>query len=101
GQGEDFMELGIQVLRVVAMAMVFMSVGIIWLNAVTGTGNSKITFLIELGAIVLYCVYVYLVLEVARWSIIWGWISELLYWTCMFTGSYLYIKSKRWKSTII
>jgi MATE family multidrug resistance protein len=101
GQGEDFMLLGIQVIRVVAIAMVFMSVGIIWLNAVTGTGNSKITFLIELGAIILYCFYVYLVLEVARLSIIWGWMSELLYWTSMFTGSFLYIRSRRWTSTII
>jgi MATE family multidrug resistance protein len=101
GQGEDFMQLGIQVIRVVAVAMVFMSVGIIWLNAVTGTGNSKVTFLIELGAIILYCVYVYLVLEVARLSIIWGWMSELLYWTSMFTGSFLYIRSRRWTSTII
>jgi MATE family multidrug resistance protein len=101
GQGEDFMILGIQVLRVVAVAMVFMSVGIIWLNAVTGTGNSRITFLIELAAIILYCTYVYFVLEVERLSIIWGWLSELLYWTSMFTGSFLYMRSKRWRSTII
>src|SRR5206468_5343854 len=61
GQGEDFMQLGVRVIRIVGVAMVFMSVSIIWPNAVTGTGNSKITFLIELGAIILYCVYVYYV----------------------------------------
>jgi MATE family multidrug resistance protein len=101
GQGEAFTSLGIHVIRVVAGAMVFMSVGLIWLNAVTGTGNSKITFLIELAAIILYCLYVYLVLEVYHLSIIWGWMSEFLYWTIMLTCSYGYIRSQRWRSTVI
>jgi putative MATE family efflux protein len=101
GQGEDFMQLGIPVLRVVAIAMLFMSVGTIWLNAVTGTGNGKMTFIIELAAISVYCVYVYVVLELQKLSIVWGWLSELLYWTVLFTFSFLYIKSKRWQSRVI
>ena len=101
GQGEDFMELGVRVIRIVGVAMVFMSVSIIWPNAVTGTGNSKVTFLIELAAIILYCLYVYYVLEVYHLSITWGWMSEWLYWTSMFLGGFLYIKSNRWKSTVI
>jgi putative MATE family efflux protein len=101
GQGEDFMELGIPVLRVVSLAMLFMSVGTIWLNAVTGTGNGKMTFIIELVAISLYCIYVYVVLELQKLSIVWGWMSELLYWTVLFSLSFAYIKSKRWYKTVI
>ncbi|MFL5740765.1 MAG: MATE family efflux transporter, partial [Flavisolibacter sp.] len=101
GQGEDFMQLGVRVIRIVGVAMVFMSVSIIWPNAVTGTGNSKITFLIELAAIILNCLYVYYVLEVYHFSITWGWMSEWLYWTSMFAGGFLYIKSKRWMNTVI
>ena len=33
-------------------------------QAVTGTGNSRVTFLIELAAIIFYCIYIYLVLEI-------------------------------------
>ena len=101
GQGADFMELGIPVLRVVAVAMLFMSVGTIWLNAVTGTGNGKVTFIIELISITVYCIYVYAVLEWQKLSIVWGWMSELLYWTTLFSFSFAYIKSKRWYKTII
>jgi Na+-driven multidrug efflux pump len=101
GQGQDFMELGIPVLRVVSLAMLFMSVGTIWLNAVTGTGNGKMTFIIELVAISLYCIYVYVVLELRNLSIVWGWMSELLYWTVLFSLSFMYIKSKRWYKTVI
>ena len=101
GQDENFMELGVPVLRVVALAMVFMSVGTIWLNAVTGTGNGKMTFIIELVAISLYCIYVYVVLELQKLSIVWGWLSELLYWTALFSLSFAYIKSKNWHKTVI
>jgi putative MATE family efflux protein len=101
GQNEQFISLGIPVLRVVAVAMLFMSVGTIWLNAVTGTGNGRITFIIELIAISLYCIYVYLVLELNRLSIVWGWMSELIYWSVLFTLSYWYIRSKRWHATVI
>ncbi len=45
GQDEAFIIAGIPVVRVVTTAMVFMSFSVIWLNAVTGTGNSRITFL--------------------------------------------------------
>jgi multidrug resistance protein, MATE family len=101
GQNEQFISLGIPVLRVVAVAMLFMSVGTIWLNAVTGTGNGRITFIIELIAISLYCIYVYLVLELNKLSIVWGWMSELIYWSVLFTLSYWYIRSKRWHATVI
>ncbi|WP_460567867.1 MATE family efflux transporter [Flaviaesturariibacter terrae] len=92
-----FVEAGVPVIRVVSAALVLMSVATIWLNAVTGTGNSRVTFLIELGAIVFYCFYVFLVLERWHLSIVWAWMSEFLYWTILFTGSYFYIKKGRWR----
>lgn len=97
GQGAGFAEEGTPTLRVVACALVFCAAAVVWLNAVTGTGKSKITFLIELAAIVLYCVYVYIVLEVLRLNITLGWASELLYWTVIFLASFLYMRSGKWK----
>lgn len=101
GQDARFIEAGIPTLRVVAIALVFMSAGATWLNAVTGTGKSKMTFLIEVIAIVFYLVYVYTILEINKWSITWGWMSELLYWTILFTFSFFYIRSKKWQSAVI
>ena len=54
------------------------------------------TFLIELLTIVVYCIYVYLVLEVQRLSIIWGWAAELLYWMVILALALLYMRSGRW-----
>ncbi len=97
GPGEDFIRQGVPVLRLVAAVLVLMSIATIWLNAVTGTGSSRITFLVELVAIIIYCFYVYYVMELRDLSIVWGWLSELLYWTTLFTLSFFYIRSGRWR----
>lgn len=98
GQGESFAAEGTPTLRVVALALVVGAAGTVWLNAVTGTGKSRVTFLIEVVAIALYCVYVYLVLERWQLSIAWGWASELLYWSLLFGLSFFYIRSQKWRS---
>ncbi|MBX3252810.1 MAG: MATE family efflux transporter [Chitinophagaceae bacterium] len=101
GRGEDFIEAAIPILRVVSTALVLMSFSTVWLNAVTGTGNTKINLGIEAVAIVLYCVYAYIVLEKLNLPTAWGWAAEWLYWSTLFIFSYLYIKSGRWKKKVI
>ena len=101
GQDELFVAAAVPIVRIVTVAMVLMSFSVVWLNAVTGTGNSRATFFIELITITLYCVYVYLVLEHFFLPITYGWMSEWLYWTSIFTLSYLYIRSGKWKGKVI
>lgn len=97
GQDQAFIEEAIPVVRIVSLALVMMSFGTIWLNAVTGTGNSKVNLMIELVTIVVYCVYVYVVLEYLYLPITWGWASEWVYWISMFSMAFLYMKSGKWK----
>src|SRR5687768_520006 len=101
GQTDSFINEGIPLIRLVSIVMVLMSAAFVWLNSVTGTGNSKVTFLIELAAIIFYCIYIYLVLEVYRLSIFWGWMSEVIYWSIMLSLSFFYMKSGRWKTKVI
>lgn len=97
GQDDAFVAMGTPVLQLIAFAMILMSMATVWLQAVTGTGNSRVTFLIEVAAIVVYCVYVYITLEVYFLPIIWGWASELLYWAVMLNLSYWYLNSGKWQ----
>jgi putative MATE family efflux protein len=101
GQDEAFITAAIPVVRVVTIAMVLMSFSVVWMNAVTGTGNSRITFLIELITIILYCIYVYIVLEKYSLSITIGWMSEWLYWLSIFFFSWIYMRSGKWKNKVI
>jgi putative MATE family efflux protein len=98
GQGEEFIKAGIPVLRIVSVAMLLMSVSVVWMNAVTGTGNSTMNLFTESIAIVLYCLYVYLVLEKWNLPITIGWGSEWLYWISLFIPSYWYMQSGKWKN---
>jgi MATE family multidrug resistance protein len=94
----EFIRQGIPVVRVVAAAMVLMSVATIWLNAVTGTGNTRVNLAIEAMTVVVYAVYVREVLVVRNMPIHYGWMSEWVYWTCMFSLSWLYLRSGRWRT---
>lgn len=97
GQGEDFITAGIPVLRVVSLALVLMSVSVVWMNAVTGSGNSSMNLATEFVAIIFYCIYVYTILEKFQLPITWGWGSEWIYWTTILIPSFWYMQSGKWK----
>jgi multidrug resistance protein, MATE family len=97
GQGPDFITHGIPVIRIVSVALLMMSVGTVWLNAVTGTGNTLVNLRIELITIVIYSIYTFLVLEYWKLPITWGWVSEWVYWISMFSMAFIYMRSGKWR----
>jgi hypothetical protein len=44
---------------------------------------------------------VYFVLERWHLSLVAGWISEWVYWLSIFSLSFLYIRSDRWKGKVV
>lgn len=99
-QHPDFIIEAVPVIRMVSVGILCMSVATVWLNAVTGTGNSKMNLCIEIVAIIIYCSYIYLVINVWQLSLVWAWSSELLYWGILLILSFLYMKSGKWKKKI-
>jgi putative MATE family efflux protein len=97
----EFIGEAIPVIRIVTVGMLSMSIATVWLNAVTGTGNTRVNLFIEIAAIIIYCIYIWLVLDVWKLSLVWAWASELLYWASLFTLSFLYIRSGKWKGKVI
>lgn len=97
GQSAAFITDAIPVIHVVSIALLMMSFGTVWLNAVTGTGHTSVNLWIELVTIVIYSLYVYLVLEYWNLPITWGWASEWVYWLSMFTMAFFYMRSGKWK----
>ncbi len=98
---KEFVNAAVPVLRIVTTGMLFMSISVVWLNAVTGTGNTRMNLIIEAVTIVAYLVYVYLVLEVYKLSLLWAWASELIYWSVIFVMAFNYLKSGKWKGKVI
>lgn len=101
GQSPEWVANAIPVVRVVSSALVMMSFSVICVSAVTGTGNTSVSLRIEFITIVLYCLYVWFVLEHLFLSVTVGWMSEWLYWGSMFTMAYFYLRSGKWKGKVI
>lgn len=96
----SFAEAAIPVMRIVTAGMLFMSIATVWLNALTGTGQTKINLIVEILAILLYCIYNYCVMKVFHLSINWAWGNEMLYWTVIFSVSFYYLRKGKWKEKI-
>lgn len=101
GQDELFITEALPVLRIVSAALLMMAFSVVWLNAVTGTGNTVVNLGIEMITIFLYSVYVYITLEYLNLPITWGWVSEWVYWLSMFSMAFLYLRSGKWKHKVI
>jgi len=97
----SFVDDAIPVIRIVTCGMMVMSFSTVWLNAVTGTANTKINLAIEIVAILIYSLYIYLVLKVFDLGLIWAWASEILYWGILFLLSFVYIRSGKWRKKVI
>lgn len=99
GQSTAFLEEGIPVIRIVSLGLIFMSFANIWLNGLTGTGKTKINLMIEIVAILLYLIYTWYFMVHHYISLSMAWSNEFIYWLTIFTFSFLYIKSGKWKSS--
>lgn len=97
-QDQVFLENAKPVLRVVSCALVLMSFSSVCLNAVTGTGNTRVNLQIEIIAVILYTAYIFTVMEMLHLSITWGWASEWIYWLSIFLLSFLYLRSGKWRN---
>ena len=72
--------------------------GMIFFQAVSGTGSTKTAFRLELGALVIYMVYCTILIGIIKADIAVCWTAEHVYAGCMMILSYAYLKSGRWKN---
>ncbi|HRD56896.1 MAG TPA: MATE family efflux transporter [Ferruginibacter sp.] len=98
GQSDGFIAEGIPVIRMVSMGIMLMSIANIWLNAVTGTGKTKMNLLIELVAITLYMGYTWYFMKLNYVSLAMAWSNEFIYWSSIFIMAALFLYSGKWKT---
>jgi len=96
GQNELFVKAAIPVLRVVSLGMIIMSIASIWLNAVTGTGKTKMNLVIEGAAIIVYLVYTFILVKQLNLSLAVVWSNEMIYWLLIFLVSFWFITKGNW-----
>ena len=88
-------------LRVIVVATLIMSVSTVVFNGVVGTGNTRINLIMEITSVGTYLIYCYFIILRRQSPLYLCWGSEFIYWTTLLTGSFLYLKSGRWKGKAI
>lgn len=91
-------DASVPALLVMASAYLIQTSAFVWFNTVSGTGNTRAAFTLEMAAIAAYALYVYIVVIRLRADVAWCWTTEHLYGTVMFALAYLYMRKADWQS---
>lgn len=89
-------EQALRVMYVVEFAAIGMGGAYVCFNAVSGTGNTVVSFIIELCALIFHLAWAYIMAIKLEQSLEIVWLAELVYGTVTIALSMLYLKSKRW-----
>ncbi len=91
----------VNVLYVISAALVLFSVAIVLFFGVSGTGNTRITFLFEIFTITAYLIIAYFLAIVFVAPVHYVWFVECFYFFVIGILSYIYLRSGKWRYTKI
>lgn len=84
------------VFYIVIVILILFSIGVILLNALTGTGRTMQALKLQIFATVFYLVYVFVVIKYTDLGLVWAWASEIFYWLIMIAATGYFFYGKRW-----
>ncbi|MBN2175925.1 MAG: MATE family efflux transporter [Bacteroidales bacterium] len=93
------LEATIPVVYIVNVAALMLSANFIFFNAVSGTGKTQVSFLLEVITLVIYLTYIWFIIMVYKGSISTVWTSEWVYALLLGSMSFFYLKSGKWRGS--
>lgn len=93
----DLITASVPALIVMCSSYFFQIPGMIFFQAVSGTGSTKTAFRLELVALIIYMVYCTVVISIMKADIAICWTAEHVYAGSIMLISYFYLKSGRWR----
>jgi multidrug resistance protein, MATE family len=94
---ETYIQESASILRYIAFSIFLFGFISVYFQTINGSGNTQVTFMIELACVVTYLVAAYLLIKVFEQSIFWIWSVEYVYFGTMGILSILYLKFFDWK----
>lgn len=73
----------------------------IYFQAVSGTGNTRIAFLLELLTLVVYTIYITVIILYLRLDVAWCWTSEHVYGSILLLACMYYLHRSEWQNKAI
>ncbi len=93
----EIIDASVPSMLVMASAYLLNVAGMIFFQAVSGTGNTKTAFALELIALTVYMAYCTVVISIMKFDIAVCWTAEHVYAGAMCVLCGLYIRSGRWR----
>ena len=93
--------ISLPALYVVNVAAIFLAVAFIFFSAVSGTGKTQVSFMIEMTVLFFYLLTAYVLTEILKQEVYVAWMSEYLYSILLGGISYFYLKSGKWRAARI
>lgn len=89
------------ILRMIFGSILLFSFISVYFQTINGSGNTRITFYIEMASVTVYLFMAYLLIKVYEVSIFWVWTVEYAYFAVLGILSILYLRNSNWKNKII
>ena len=94
---EAYLSDSADVLRMVFGSILIFGFTTPYFQTINGSGNTRVTMLIEITAIILYIVFAYLFIKVWQWHIYPVWSVEYIYFGAIGLFSVLYLRFFDWR----
>lgn len=97
----DLIDASVPSLWVYCTTLLLIAPANIYFQSVSGTGNTRMAFVLELFTLVIYTSYIYVIIVHLRIDVAWCWTSEHVYGFFILLLSYLYIRFGNWRNKTI
>ena len=84
-------------LYVISVALLVGAVAMIVFSGVTGTGNTRSAFAIELGTLVFYSLFIYIAGVRMHWPVAVCFMTEIIYYVGLLLASLFYLRYAAWQ----
>ncbi len=89
------------VVHVVNVAALMLAAAYIFFSAVSGTGKTQVSFIIEVIVLIIYLAYAWYIIMVVKSNISVVWAAECVYSLILGFLSFVYLKSGKWKGSVV
>jgi len=94
---EAYIEKSAEILRFISISIMMYGVFSVYFQTINGSGNTVVSFTIEVICAIVYLGFSYYIIKVADVDILWVWTNEYVYFGCMGIFSLLYLNLFDWK----
>ncbi len=86
------------ILRFIFGSILIFGISSVYFQSISGSGNTRFSFLIELSSVLVYLVAAYLFIKVYEVSLFWVWSVEYIYFISLGVLSYGYLRFFNWQN---